>query len=264
MTNLPKLNNKLEQSVLNKLSREEVSMLQLAESKKFEDYNNDDKQQLAKSLVGLSYFVGIKEPPSAQSLVLLVKFMCQKFPTFSSEELENAFMKVCAGELGNIDHFQNLSPVYIGKIIKAYEEEKHRARRAYIQQQSKKEWEELEKQRTIILEENIPSTIIDMLTQEFITWLDGGYSNLTLIKTHFLNSLMTLCNSYSLFIKYDPDKFSSAEYFEKYFLSLPTDKQLATKEIRKYVRSYGKNIRAESNEQLGQEILSNPVKKEEK
>jgi hypothetical protein len=147
MKNLQRLAPKLEQSILTKMTKEESEIVILSNhSKKFEDYENDDKQRLAKQLVNLSYFVGMKETPSVDTLKLLVIFLCKSFPTFSAEELENAFMKACAGEYGELEHYQNFSPIYVGKVIKAYEVQKMEAKRNYMRLNQKHEEEMREKE----------------------------------------------------------------------------------------------------------------------
>lgn len=82
MKSLQRLTPTLEQSVLNKMTKEQSEIIVLSNTaKRFEDYENEDKQKLAKQLVNLSYFVGIKESPSLETLKLLVVFLCKSFPT---------------------------------------------------------------------------------------------------------------------------------------------------------------------------------------
>jgi|APGre2960657373_1045057.scaffolds.fasta_scaffold17451_2 hypothetical protein len=242
MTSLQRLTTQLDKSILDKLPKKESEIVVLAQSKKFSEYTNEDKQDLAKKLVSLSYFVGIKESPSIDTLVLLVRFICTKFPQFSGEELENAFYQVCAGELGDIDHYQNFSPIYLGKIINAYEEEKMKARRNYMQLQQKKEWEEQEKKRSEYLQVNALEIIAQQLKDEYLSWKEKSYANLTDLKKYSLQVLLEYAQTKNLFVKFDADNYTHSQYFEKYFLSLPDNKDEALISIDNYVRSYGKNI----------------------
>ena len=123
MRNLQIANPKLEESILNKLNPTERTLVQLykTDNLSFDKYNNDHKQELAKRLMRLSFFVGIKEPLSLDELKLLVFFLCSQYPKFTSEELEQAFMMACSGKFGSFEHYQSFSPIYIGKVINAYE-----------------------------------------------------------------------------------------------------------------------------------------------
>ena len=66
MKSLQIANHKLEESILTKMSIGERTLVQLYNSENilFQNYSNDNKQELAKILVRLSFFVGIKEPLS--------------------------------------------------------------------------------------------------------------------------------------------------------------------------------------------------------
>lgn len=242
MTSLQRLTTQLDKSILDKLPKKESEIVILAQSKKFSEYTNEDKQELAKKLVSLSYFVGIKESPSIDTLVLLVRFICTKFPNFSGEELENAFYQVCAGELGDIDHYQNFSPIYLGKIINAYDEEKMKARRNYMQMQQKKDWEEEEKKRSDYLQANALEIISEQLKEEYLSWKEKTYSNITDLKKYSLQVFLDYARTKNLFVKFNADNYTHSQYLEKYFLSLPDNKDEAFKSIENYVRSYGKNI----------------------
>jgi predicted Zn-dependent peptidase len=62
------------------------------------------------------------------------------------------------------------------------------------------------------------------------------------LKKYAIKIFIELCQGKNLFIKYDADNFTYEGYLEKYFLSLPTNEEEAIKSIKKYVRSYGKNL----------------------
>lgn len=121
MTNSLATLTNLEQLTLNKFNPEEQKIILASKNgKRFKDLDNEEKKELAKLFVRLSYFVGIKEPLSIESLKLLVKFVIQEYPMFKSDELEQAFFFACSGKLGDFEHFQNFSPIYVGKVINAY------------------------------------------------------------------------------------------------------------------------------------------------
>lgn len=243
MSNLQKRTQTLETSVLTKMLQNESQIMVLHnESKKFKDFDQEDKQKLAKQLVTLSYFVGLKETPSLEALKLLVKFLCISFPEFSSEELESAFMKACSGEFGEIEHFQNFSPIYLGKIINAYENQKMVAKRNYMQLLEKKKWERYESEKEDYYKKNALLLIEQQLIEEYLFYVKTKYADLKDLKKYAIKVFIELCQGKNLFIKYDADKYTYEGYLEKYFLSLPTNEEEAIKSIKQYVRSYGKNL----------------------
>ncbi len=122
MQNLATSKTKLETSILNKLNQTEQKLVVLQNSGnvRFAEMNNEQKQGLAKSLVKLSYFVGIKEPLSIENLKMLVFYLHSQHPTFTLEELEQSFLMASSGEFGELEHYQTFSPMYVSKIINTY------------------------------------------------------------------------------------------------------------------------------------------------
>jgi hypothetical protein len=140
--------NKYQELVLSKLNNEEQKIVKYSQSSLcFKDYDNTNKQELAKTLVQLSYFVGIKEPLSIDTLKLIVNFLCTQFPNFNKDELIEAFNLSCSGKLGDFEHFQNFSPIYIGKIINSYLTYSIQAKKKYNEEIRKLESVELTNQR---------------------------------------------------------------------------------------------------------------------
>jgi hypothetical protein len=122
MQNLITSKTKLEMSILTKLNKSEQKLLTLndAGNVPFGEMSNEQKQGLAKCLVKLCYFVGIKEPLSIENLKMLVFYLANQHPTFTQEELEQAFFMASSGEFGDLEHYQSFSPMYVSKVIKAY------------------------------------------------------------------------------------------------------------------------------------------------
>jgi len=107
---------------LTKLNKSEQKLLTLTDvgNAPFGEMSNEQKQGLAKCLVKLCYFVGIKEPLSIENLKMLVFYLANQHPTFTQEELEQAFFMASSGEFGELEHYQSFSPMYVSKVIKAY------------------------------------------------------------------------------------------------------------------------------------------------
>lgn len=122
MQNLIQSKTKLETSILTKLNKSEQKLLALKDvgNVPFGEMSNEEKQGLAKCLVKLCYFVGIKEPLSIENLKMLVYYLANQHPAFTQEELEQAFFMASSGEFGELEHYQSFSPMYVSKVINAY------------------------------------------------------------------------------------------------------------------------------------------------
>jgi len=225
------------------MSKEQSEIIVLSStSKRFEDYGNEDKQKLAKQLVNLSYFVGIKESPSIETLKLLVIFLCKSFPTFSGEELENAFMKACAGEFGDLDHYQNFSPIYVGKLIKAYEQQKMVAKQNYMRLNQKHEEELRDKQREAQYNENPLRNLFRVICSEYTDFVNGKYVDASDIKKIQIKVAIDIAKGKGMFSDFVEKEIKAEDYLTKYFLSLPQDPKEAIEKIKQDVRNNGKNL----------------------
>jgi hypothetical protein len=243
MKSLQRLTPTLEQSILTKMSKEQSEIIVLSStSKRFEYYENEDKQKLAKQLVNLSYFVGIKESPSIETLKLLVMFLCKSFPTFSAEELENAFMKACAGEFGDLDHYQNFSPIYVGKLIKAYEQQKMVAKQNYMRLNQKHEEELRDKQREAQYNENPLRNLFRVICSEYTDFVNGKYVDASDIKKIQIKVAIDIAKGKGMFSDFVEKEIKAKDYLTKYFLSLPQDPKEAIEKIKQDVRNNGKNL----------------------
>ena len=243
MKSLQRLTPTLEQSVLNKMTKEQSEIIVLNNTAiRFEDYTNEDKQRLAKQMVNLSYFVGIKESPSLETLKLLVVFLCKSFPTFSAEELESAFMKACAGEFGDLDHYQNFSPIYVGKVIKSYEQLKMVAKQNYLRLNVKHEEELRDKQREAEYNENPLRNLFRVICSEYTDFVNGKYVGASDIKKIQIKVAMDIAKGKGMFTDFVEKEMNADDYLTKYFLSLPQDPKQAIEKIKNDVRSNGKNM----------------------
>jgi hypothetical protein len=225
------------------MTKEQSEMIILSNTAiRFEDYTNEDKQKLAKQLVNLSYFVGIKESPSLETLKLLVVFLCKSFPTFSAEELESAFMKACAGEFGDLDHYQNFSPIYVGKLIKAYEQQKMVAKQNYMRLNAKHEEELRDRRRQEEYNQNPLRNLFRVICSEYTDFVNGKYIDASDIKKIQIKVAIEIAKSKGMFTDFVEKEITADDYLTKYFLSLPQDPKEAIEKIKNDVRSNGKNM----------------------
>jgi hypothetical protein len=246
MKNLQIANLKLEESILNKLNPTERTLVQLykTDNLSFDKYTNDHKQELAKRLMRLSFFVGIKEPLSLDELKLLVFFLCSQYPKFTSEELEQAFMMACSGKFGTFEHYQSFSPIYIGKVINAYETSRATAYSKYKTLNQRKANEEEDQAKA--QQYNPLKGAYDVIITEYEKYLSGKKENpsenLKEIDKMQSDIALKLCKSAGLFLNFDEKKHDSKEYLASFFVHLSQDQKLAKEQIKNYVRSNGKNM----------------------
>jgi hypothetical protein len=236
MKNLPTQQTKLETQVLSKLSNQDSALVQLHYSQtiKFGVMNNEDKQELAKLLVKLSYFIGIKEPVTIDNLKMLVSFLCTRFPSFTSEQLENAFMMACSGELGGeFEHFQNFSPMYVSKVIRAYETNRFEALKKYTQLNQKHIEEQQEEQKAKNFNPAKANYLI--LVDEYERYLRGDYNDLNDIRKILIKWVVIGMQKINLFLDFDENKDIAHQYITKYFVSLPRAKEEAVLKIKQDV-----------------------------
>lgn len=226
------------------MTKEESELVRLNHgTKRFINFDNEDKKRLAKSLVSMCYFVGIKDSPSIEQLKMLVNFICVKFPTISLQELEKAFMNACSGQYGDVEHYQNFSPIYVAKILGMYIKDKNSAISKYNQLNDKKLREE-EAQEKNKKYDPIQGAINVLFTeyQKFIKIKTEQRvaSDFEMIQS---DVAMRVCQSVGLFKKYDPKTSLSIDYLSKKFVTLPSDDENKIKEIlTNYVRSHGKGM----------------------
>ena len=85
-----------------------------------------DIVRLKATLEGLVYYVGIKEAPSPQQMVLLTEFVQRNYLDLSIEQISLAFEMALTGKLDleqkDLEHFQQFSMLYISKILNSFKE----------------------------------------------------------------------------------------------------------------------------------------------
>ena len=232
------------ESTLVMMTRQEAELVRLSQGlKTFANYNNEDKKKLAKSLVGMCYFVGIKESPSIEQLKMLVNFLTEKFGNFNLQEMEKAFMNACSLAYGEIEHYQNFSPIFVAKILGFYLKEKNLAVAKYHQLNDKRirEAESLEKSKNY----DAIQGAINVLMVEWRKWkkIREEEREPTDFEIAQSDIAISIGKSVGLFVNYDSKKSISIDYLAKKFLNLQQkDEQEVLEIISKYVRSHGENL----------------------
>jgi hypothetical protein len=76
--------------------------------------------------------------PNEALKTVLIDFLLSSYPSFRLQEVRTAFQMNAAGRFGDvIDHFQNFSPTYFGKVMKAF---RVKSQELKVYQQQAKEW----------------------------------------------------------------------------------------------------------------------------
>jgi hypothetical protein len=108
--------------------------IELMNQKRIYEFEADDFRNLHIVFLKWAKFLGIKEAPDEEHIVMLILFVKEHYNNFSIAMIKEAFNLAIARRLPNVDpeHYQNFSPVYVGGILKAYYDYTERARKAYI------------------------------------------------------------------------------------------------------------------------------------
>lgn len=243
MKNTLTLTTKLDESILTKMNNDEKRIIIASKHFiPFSQYDNEAKQKLAQLLIELSYFVGIKEPQTAESLKLLVKFLCSQFPHMTKEELHEAVNMTCSGKFGDIEHYQSFSPIYLGKIINAYNKYTIDAKKKYEEMLRNKDKEA--KREEAEKNYNRYRGAYEVLVKEYATYLkdkkeqaDEDYvadSDKLGIKAYQVKICCKMLLRIGFFSEEQLKSFDGDEYaiVIDYFVSLPKNYQEAITKIK--------------------------------
>jgi hypothetical protein len=229
------------ESALVKLNNEEKRLVHIESDRDiFKNYDEEKKKILAKKLVTLSFFVGIKEPLSIEELKMIVHFLCRQFPFCTIGKLEDSFMKLAAGELGEIEHFQNFSPQYIAKTIKAYESISKAAMKKYLQEKEKNELEEISKERA----KNYDPVkgCIEILKTECEKHRRKKIEEFHAMDNYTSEWAIKAGKKIGLFEDYNPDEITEQRYLRELFVNLHKSNKDMDKAIENYVLDNRKNM----------------------
>jgi hypothetical protein len=108
--------------------------MEIMNQKRIHEFEPDDFKNLHILFLKWAKFLGIKEAPDEEHIIMLIIFVREHYNNFTMDMVKEAFNLAIARKLPNVDpeHYQNFSPMYVGGILKAYYDYTERARRAYI------------------------------------------------------------------------------------------------------------------------------------
>lgn len=233
------LQTKPQTLILNKLNIEERQLVLVEFDKdKIGQFDNERKKDLAKKLVQLSFFVGIKEPLTIDELKMSVGFLCQQFPNLTMKKIEDAFMKVSSGELGFIEHFQQFSPTYVSKVIRAYETQSKAALSKYMKHLEKYEAEEESKRKAKSYDPI--QGVISALKLELKKHHDKSLDDFNAFDDFQSRATIELGQKINLFMRFDPKEITEKRFLRNFFKWLLQNELDSDKAIENYVKSNGK------------------------
>jgi hypothetical protein len=240
MKSLQVQSTKLMELALAKLNNEEKRLVHIESDKDiFKNYDEDKKKNLAKKLVTLSFFVGIKEPLSIEELKMIVHFLCRQFPYCTIPKLEDAFMKAAAGELGENEHYQSFSPQYIAKTIRSYENISKAAMKKYFQEREKQELEDLSNQRA----KNYDPIqgCIDILKTEYQRHRAKKIEQFNVMDVYLSRWAIQAGLKLGLFNDFNADEITEERYLRQLFVRLFKANADMNSAIEQYVYTNEKN-----------------------
>jgi hypothetical protein len=228
------------ESALAKLNNEEKRLVHIENDRDiFKNYDEEKKKALAKKLVTLAFFVGIKEPLSIEELKIMVHFLCRQFPFCTITKLEDSFMKAAAGELGEIEHYQMFSPQYIAKTIKAYESISKLAMKKYYQEKEKEELEELSRERAKKYDH--VQGCIAILKTEYERHTIKKIQKFSDMDIHLSRWAIQAGLKLGLFSDYNSDEITEERYLRELFVNLHKSNKDINLAIENYVLNNRKN-----------------------
>jgi len=106
--------------------------------------------EVVKVLKDVFYLIGLKNFPNEHEMQYLISFVLSDLKRFTLLDVSEAFKRIASGEInGELEHYNNFSPVYLGKTMRIYEAWKCKE---VLEQKKKKE--QLEKEKEILKEKN--------------------------------------------------------------------------------------------------------------
>jgi hypothetical protein len=127
MNKLSKQQNSVSTNVLPNTTSKEIKIYNshLTE-KRFKEFSTSEDLMLMNSLlVRWATYVGV-ETPEASQLNMLSNFIKEHFPTFNADDLKECINMLASQSLEtDAEHYGKISPIYVSKVLKAYQEHKN-------------------------------------------------------------------------------------------------------------------------------------------
>ena len=107
-----------------------VNKIQIFEAnikaERIKDFKNNNQLKPLIDLVGKwRYYIGIREDLSQEEMFMNINFIRENFNELNLIDINQAINLSLKGDLNvDVEHYQNFTPLYISKILKAYKEYK--------------------------------------------------------------------------------------------------------------------------------------------
>lgn len=119
---------KLETLTLKKLVKQEIKFVSLHKNhKKIKDYSTKDYLELVQTLLTLSKFIGITEPPDKETLQMLAEFISEYWGDFSKEEIKSAFNHSIINDKTPFSHYNRFTPQLLSGVLNTYKKDRNKA-----------------------------------------------------------------------------------------------------------------------------------------
>jgi hypothetical protein len=93
--------------------------------KKLKEFSKEENAILFSLIVRWATYVGV-ETPDANQLLMLGNFIKEHFPTFNAYDLKECISMLASQSLEtDAEHYGKISPIYVSKVLKAYQEHKN-------------------------------------------------------------------------------------------------------------------------------------------
>lgn len=120
-------NSVLTTNVLPNTTSKEISIYNAhLTEKRLKDFSTKEDLMLMNSLiVRWATYVGV-ETPEASQINMLANFIKEHFPTFNAYDLKECISMLASQSLEtDAEHYGKISPIYVSKVLKAYQEHKN-------------------------------------------------------------------------------------------------------------------------------------------
>jgi len=130
MAGITQMIKQVQHDILKRFSTTDVELLKNTEGKKIYDCTDGELKQM---LAYCCLMVGIEKPPGDDKKMVLVSFLRKYHGPLTNKQVAQAFELVAAGDLGNgvQDHYNNMSPMYLSNVIRAYMQKLHGVKNRY-------------------------------------------------------------------------------------------------------------------------------------
>jgi len=90
--------------------------------KRIQDFSsNNEMNQLVETIGQWAFYLGLSQKTSDKEIILLAQFIKENYGTFNLTDIQEAVKMSATDKLGiEVEHYGNISPSYISKILNAY------------------------------------------------------------------------------------------------------------------------------------------------